>query len=1154
MSKKTINLSDDGSHSASKRAPVNKYPADGDPYIVGIGASAGGLLAFEQLFRALPVDAGIAYVVVQHLSAPHKSILPEILQRYTKLKVAQVAEDVEVLPDHVYVIPPGNELSIERGRLVLHKSETQKRHPLVIDHFFISLAKDQGVHAIGVVLSGTGNDGSVGLSAIKDAGGLTLAQAPDSAEYADMPLNAIATQDVDFVLPPEKMGELILKHIRHQKLNGYRSAEPEIDLRSGGLQKLYFMLRSKTGHDFSLYKQNTLLRRINRRMKILRLHTVDDYIRWMEQDPEEIKALFDDMLINVTRFFRDPEAFDALTQKVIRPLIEIKTNQQQPLRVWVPACSSGEEAYSIGIQIHEQMEALGSEIEVQIFATDLDAASVEIARKGIYPPSAMENVSDERLKRYFQKEDDGYQIKKKIRDLMIFSTQNLISDPVFSKTDLISCRNLLIYLEHELQNLLFNQFHYSLNPDGFLFLGNSESVSGNSELFLVVDRKNKIYQRKETAARYRFKLKSLPFFERTLPPEMTPAENDYKKGNLREWVEKTLLELHTPACAVIDSKHNILYIHGRTGRYLEPVPGEINTDIIRMAREGLKTSLATALYTSAVNRETVVRQNVRVKTNGDYQTIHLTVRPMEGPGGYGDLTLVVFEPAIDVPALPLESGDLDALQYRSDKAVDLVVFQLQKELKEKDEYLHTVIDDLENTNHDLKSSNEELQSINEEMQSTNEEMETSKEELQSINEELTTINNELQTKNDELSGVNNDIYNLLAGIEIGIIFLDLDLRIRRFTPSVNRIYNLFPADIGRPISHFISSLGYSNLLTDVKQVLRTLIPKAIEVQSNDGTWFLINIRPYRTTENVIDGVVITFVDISEQKQGDVLRRLGTILRDSNDAIILQDLSGNIQAWNRGAEKIYGWGEQEALRMNTLDMIAPDRRAEFTALAKRLSEGEVIAPFETQRMTRDGRVVDIWITMTVTVDDDDRPVGIATTETDITARHQKSQANFFDNRALKALKAWYQALPVLSARTFENLSAAAGQAVIRAGYHDAWIGKLSQQDDGVSPLVWHGQQDGRPQPRLVEELEPIQRAMTEERPVVIRNYGRDGAQAERVDATPADKKGSFIAVPIFEDSRPAGVLVVYADEPEAFTVSEVEALAEIANDFNADQNS
>ncbi len=951
--------------------------------VVGIGASAGGLAAFEQLFTYIPPNSGMAFVVVQHLSPPHKSILPEILQRYTSMPVSQVTDGVEVKSNGVYVIPPGSDLALRDGKLRLIKPEAGRAHRLPIDFFFRSLAEDQGERSIGIVLSGTGSDGSLGLKTIKAEGGLTIAQEPETAEFGDMPRNAIATHDIDFIVPPARMGELILKYLHHQVLDSYPRGESDVPIPVSGLQKLYFHLRSKTGNDFSLYKQNTLLRRIERRMKISLMKNLDEYIDFLQAHPEEIESLFQEMLINVTHFFRDPEAFQALAEKVIRPLVAQKQASKTPIRIWVTGCSTGEEAYSLAIAFQEQIQALRADCKMQIYATDLDAQAIDIARKGFYSDGSLENVFAERLQTFFQQEDEGYQIKKVIRDQVVFSTQNVIFDPAFSKMDLVSCRNVLIYLEPELQNQLFQQFHYALNPDGILFLGNSESLGGSKDLFFAVDRKHKIFRRNEVVTPQRVPQKARIFPRDTLSRDRltTASEAGVKASQpsgLRERMEKALLEEHMPACVVVDQKHTILYSLGRTGKYLEPVVGEPTNNLVRMAREGLKSELATALHIFMTGKETVRRGGIQVKTNGDYQTINLTVRLLDGPPNTPELIMVVFEEAQTILIeAPVNTPDGKPKNRR--------FAQLEKAFKEKDEYLHTIITELEETNQDLKSANEELQATNEEMQSANEELETSKEELQSINEELSTINAELQSKNEELGRINNDIFNLLASTEIATIFLDLDLHLRRFTPATLQIYNFLPTDLGRPIAHIVSKLNYEHLIEDIQQVLNDLVPKVIEVKAKDGAWFLINVKPYRTLERVIDGAVITFVDITEQKRGDTLRRLGTILQDSNDAITMQDFDGTILAWNRGAARMYGWTEEQALKMNIQDLVPETKRGEIRDLYHRLSMGESIQPFETQRVTRNGRILTIWLTLTTLFNDKHHPVGIATTERDITDR-------------------------------------------------------------------------------------------------------------------------------------------------------------------------
>jgi two-component system, chemotaxis family, CheB/CheR fusion protein len=1117
--------------------------------IVGIGASAGGLAAFEQLFSNLPPDTGLAYVVIQHLSAPHKSILPEILQRFTAMPVVQVTDGIQVQPNCVYVIPPSNNLALMDGHLILLKPPTEHAYRFPIDLFFRSLAEGRGSSAIGIVLSGTASDGSLGIKNIKAMGGLTIAQDPDTAGFGDMPSNAIATHDVDFIVPPEQMGELILKYIHHQPTGEYRPGDGNLQRGFAPLQQLFSLLRSKTGHDFSLYKHNTILRRIERRIKLTLVPDLAAYIDYLRQHPEEIEAFFRDMLINVTQFFRDPEAFSALAEKVIQPLIVSKYAAEVPLRIWVAGCSTGEEAYSIAIAIQEQCEVLKADCKVQIYATDLDMEAIALARRGIYADGSLENVSPERLQRFFVKAEEGYQIKKSIRDLVVFSTQNLVFDAPFSKMDLLCCRNLLIYLEGELQKQVFPIFHYALNPGGFLFLGTSESVGSFTDLFGVIDRKNKIYQRKQAASRQLMhtRVRSAVGFPLSVDSETMKQHSGTKE--LREWTEQALLKFHAPTCVIVDAKHEILYIHGRTGKYLETPSGEVSTNILRMAREGLKAELATAIHAASANKDSVSRQGIRVKTNGDYQLIDLTVRPVDMVGVGQGLLMVVFEEARN---LPVEPKSTDAKKPAKNRRVA----ELEKALKEKDEYLNSIINELEEANQDLKSTNEELQSSNEEMQSTNEEMETSREELQSINEELSTVNAELQSKNAELTGLNNDVYNLLASTEIGTIFLDLEMQVRRYTPAIRSIYNFLPGDIGRPISHFLSTLLYDHLIEDIREVLSTLIPKSIEAQSKDDVWYLINIKPYRTLENVIDGAVITFVDITRQKQSEALQRLATVVRDANDAITIQDFDGNIQAWNQGAVQLYGWRETEALKMNVLDLVPEQLRAEHKALYQRLFKGEKIRSFETKRLTRSGSTVDVWVTLSLLVNDMNQPVGIATTERDITDRKLSDQRLRFEIRALKILNAWltrYDGQKFPPAQWNEVCQ----MLVDEGGYRLAWIGQVEEGQTGsLLPVGWSETVENssisekaiRTLARRSQKL--AESTLQNHSPKVIREIlGNQSYQSLITDALKYEYN-SLIVLPLALESRSLGVLFIYAAEPEAFVEQEMSSLVLLSERITA----
>ncbi|HEX5697353.1 MAG TPA: CheR family methyltransferase, partial [Rhodoferax sp.] len=711
---------------------------------------------------------------------------------------------------------------------------------------------------------------------------------------------------------------------------------------------------------------------------------------YLQQTPVEVQALFNDMLIGVTNFFRDPDAFAALEAQVVPKLFEGKP-VGAAVRVWCTGCSTGEEAYSIAILLQERLEVLKASYKVQVFATDLDSRAIAVARAGVYPVSIADDVSPERLARFFTLEADGsaYRVHKGIRDLLVFSEHDIIKDPPFSKLDLISCRNLMIYLGTELQKKLVSLFHYALLPGGFLFLGTSETAGEKGDLFAVLDRKAKIYQRKED-----FQGAQRAALGRFLPPLV---EKDLLQAagkaappstqSLRELTEQALLHNVAAVAALVNGSGDILYLHGRTGMYLEPAPGVAGIyNILKMAREGLRRDLTVTLHKAATSRSTVHAQGVRVRTNGHFTPVNLSVCPVPGvPDSVleSPLFLVILENAPE----PLVMAPVAAPATHAGSAAKAQIAELNEELLAKEEYLRAANEELETTNEELKSSNEEMQSINEELQSTNEELETSKEEMQSINEELSTVNTELQTKVSDLSRANNDMNNLLAGTGIATIFVDHGLRIMRFTPAASSIINLILSDVGRPVSHIVNNLvGYTTLLADVQQVLKTLVPKEAEVQTNDGKCYVLRILPYRTLDNVIEGAVITFVEVTEVKrtrealqQANALLRLAVVVRDAHDAITVQTLDGHTIAWNPGAEALYGWTEAEALQMNVSQRIPRALQSIALAQVQQLSQAQTLAPFRTRRLTKDGRVLDVDLTATVLLDEAGKVYAIATTE-------------------------------------------------------------------------------------------------------------------------------------------------------------------------------
>ncbi len=1004
--------------SVGEQAPNNadtfSHEQAGFP-IVGIGASAGGLSAFEAFFSGMPadIDPGMAFVLVQHLAPDHKSILSDLIRRYTRMQVYEVEDGMAVRPNCTYIIPPNRDMAFLNGALQLLEQTSPRGMRLPIDFFFRSLAQDQHERAICIVLSGTGSDGTQGIRAIKDEGGMVMAQNPESTEYDGMPRSAIATGLTDYILPPAEMPAQLIAYVAHAFGKRPRPVSPPTPKAEDLLKKICILLRAQTGHDFSLYKRNTLVRRVERRLAVQQIDRLDGYVRYLQQNPAELDALFRDLLIGVTSFFRDPEAFKTLEEKVIPQLFAGKP-AGAAIRVWSPGCSTGEEAYSLAILLQERMEALKQTFKVQVFATDIDARAINAARAGVYSSGITADVTPERLARFFTHDPEAgvYRIQKGIRDLLVLSEQDMIKDPPFSKLDLISCRNLLIYMGAPLQKKIIPIFHYALNAGGALFLGTSETVGEFVDLFAPLDHKWKLYQRKGEA-----RDADHPALGRFIPPltadgaapgPAKAARHEARKSPLRELAEQALIKEYTPASVVVNERGDILYIYGRTGKYLEPAPGDTGMNITKMAREGLRRELATALHKAAARKETAHYPGLRVKTNGDFINVHLTVRPLTagpfdpatGSGQVGDnvlpeataagLFLVSFEDAPEekVRSKQTEGTGEGIIDLAADSDARLAA--LEQELRAKEERLQSTIEEMETSSEELKSSNEEMQSVNEELQSTNEELETSKEELQSINEELGTVNAELQQKVTELSRANSDMNNLLAGTGVGTVFVDHQMRIRRFTPTATQLINLIQADVGRPVNHLVSNLaGYESLVEDTQEVLNTLIPKELEVQTRAGNWYLMRIRPYRTLENVIEGAVLTFFDVTEMKKArealqetEEVRRLAVVVRDAHDAVTVQDLDGRILAWNPAAERMYGWSEAEALAMNIRDLIPESQREEALAVAQQLARSEVLAPYRVQRIAKDGRIVEVWLTATALVKESGEIYAIATTEREI----------------------------------------------------------------------------------------------------------------------------------------------------------------------------
>lgn len=827
--------------------------------IVGIGASAGGLEAMEEFFHHMFPSSGMAFVVVSHQHAGHVSLLPGLLGKCTAMPVVEVSDGMEVEPNRVYLAPGGANLAILHGTLHLMEPTLQERVPLPIDYFFRSLAEDRKQGAVGIVLSGTGTDGTVGLRAIKAESGMTIAQDPQAAKYQGMPRSAIAAGVVDVVKPAGQMAEPLLAYRR--SLTRPVLPLPESDA-SQTLRKIFILLRDRTGNDFALYKANTIQRRIERRMNVHQIENLKSYLRFVLANPHELDALFQELLIGVTSFFRDPQAFEALEQKVLPALVEGKP-EGATLRVWVAGCSTGEEAYSLAILIREYLTVRKLRLAVQIFASDLDGRAVDTARAGLYPVGIAGDIAPERLQRFFTREDGSYRIKKEIRDLVVFATHNILTDAPFTKLDLLSCRNLLIYLDAEAQHKMLPLFHYALKPNGILFLGSSETIGGFERLYSVIDRKWKLFRRSEEPGTF----PRLDRFPGGLMKEITEARADFeahpcttRPASIPDLIRQVLVARFAPAAVVVNERGEVVYIHGHTGAYLQPAPGPPTHRLVEMAREGLEHDLATALHQALGRQDEVVRRGVRVKTDGGFMPVTLTVRKIAEPESLQGLFLVTFE-SESVDKTPVRKG-------RQARAAVPSKPGLKRELEFTRQRLQRTIEELQTSNEELKSTNEELQSTNEELQSTNEEMETAKEELQSLNEELVTVNSELQGKLDALADANDDLQNLLNSTEVATIFLDNDLRIKRFTTEAKRVSNLMAIDVGRPLSDIVSKLTYDRLLEDAQDVLQTLVITEREVQGADGSCFFMRILPYRTSRNTIDGLVLTFLDITKIKEAE----------------------------------------------------------------------------------------------------------------------------------------------------------------------------------------------------------------------------------------------------------------------------------------------
>ncbi len=847
------------SHLKHKPAKPVSDGRKGTPFpIVGIGASAGGLEALEHFLSHVPAASGMAFVIIQHLDPTHKGMMPELLQRATGMKVIQVKDRTLVQPDCVYVIPPNKDMSILHGMLHLLAPAAPRGLRLPIDFFLRSLAQDQQEHGVGVILSGMGSDGTLGLRSIKEQAGLVLVQTPASARFDSMPRSAIDAGLADIVAPVEELPAKLVAYLRHTPLIARTEATLEDKVQSA-LDKVVILLRAHTGNDFSHYKRNTLYRRIERRMGIHQIAKLAAYVRYLQENSQEQGLLFKELLIGVTNFFRDPAVWKLLGEQTL-PALLAERAPGQILRAWVPGCSTGEEAYSLAITFKEAIERLKpkADFTVQIFATDLDRDAIDTARQGLFPENIAADVSAERLKRFFTKEERGYRLRKEIRAMVTFAPQNLIMDPPFTKLDILCCRNLLIYLTAEVQKKLMPLFHYSLRPGGILLLGSAETVGDGADLFTPLNSKARIFQRRESLLRA--ERIAFPASFSSSPSALSEAAPAVKPlASLQSLADQLILQQYAPPAVLTNDKGDIFYVSGRTGKYLEPAAGKANWNLLAMAREGLRYELPGAFQKALHQQAGVKLHGLTVGTDGGAQGVDVSIRRLVEPGPLQGLVMTVFTDA-SAPETALVTDRPAKAHAQNARLADL-----EQELQQAQAEARATHEEMQTSQEELRSANEELQSTNEEMQSTNEELTTSKEEMQSMNEELQTVNVELQSKVDELSRTSNDMKNLLDSTDIATLFLDKNLHVQRFTPQATKIIKLIPADAGRPITDLASDLIYPELVADAREVLRKLAAVEKPIGARDGRWFSVRIMPYRTMDDRIDGVVITFANITESK-------------------------------------------------------------------------------------------------------------------------------------------------------------------------------------------------------------------------------------------------------------------------------------------------
>jgi two-component system CheB/CheR fusion protein len=963
--------------------------------VVGLGASAGGVKALQEFFATMPPNSGMAFVVILHLSPEHESSLAEIIQAQTAMPVVKVTETHQVEPNHVYVIPPNSQLEMFDGVVRCVASNGKSGARVAVDTFFRTLADVYERNGVCIVLSGTGTDGTIGLKHIKERNGFAIVQDPQDAEYDGMPRSAIATKLVDWILPVRRMPEYLIN---------FRDSSERLHLTDGddrkvakeiqadeSLREILTILRVRTGHDFSNYKTPTLIRRIARHLQIHNLEDIPSYLTFLRANPNEIQSLMKNLLINVTNFFRDKEAFAALEQEII-PNLFAEKKSRDTVRVWSCGCASGEEAYSLAMLLSEYAYRLSDPPRIQVFATDVDEDAISEARENRYPESIEADVSPERLKRFFVKEGNYYRIKKELREMILFAPHNVLRDPPFSRLDLISCRNLLIYLNRETQERVMEIFHFALVPNGYLFLGSSETADSVPNLFGAINKKYRIYSRRpvHTGLAVPPKMPQVGQWQVTLPQRKPYGIRRDAAFSLGE-VHYKLLESIAPPAILVNSDFTLLYLSDSASRFVRMKGGEPSNNLLKLVHPDLLPDLRAALFAAQRRHKVSEFENVRAVIEGAETFVNLTVRPVEIDNEARDFMLVIFEEN-KLEKTEEKSKEKKSIRvHTKDDAMEAVVRQLEEELFRTKTQLRATIEQHEVSIEELKASNEELQAINEELRSTTEELETSKEELQSVNEELTTVNHELKEKMDETTRTNSDLQNLMASTDIATLFLDRHLNIKRITPPVEKLFNITPADAGRPLEHFTHKLQYENLVADAEQSLRSLSMLEREIQDHANRTFMARFLPYRTVDDRIEGVVLNFIDITERKRAEEAKFfLAAIVESSEDSMLTVNFDGIITSWNKGSEKLYGYTAREAIGKPLAMLSLPEDLKLVLSKVDEIKHNQRVKIFDSIRLHKDGHEMNLEVVLSPVRNDKDQIIGVSTLARDVTEQREADE--------------------------------------------------------------------------------------------------------------------------------------------------------------------